>query len=279
MNMDSGCQQASRRLKNGEERSTIIKDITHNVMRNLHENYRLAQEITECPRIGHECTSDVIEHEGNMRVCPVFARIRSVDEIHECSYAKTILDNLKKHVIEVLVEAGVPRRHVDAFKQYKPCDSLNKALKYTFKDFILLCGPTGVGKSFAAACLCYKFAMHKNQDYFTDKTKWGDIDQWIKNNIGWYLTYEIATMMAKEQKEVASSHGLLVIDDLGIEDNTPRAVAAINYTISKRYDCGSDMGTIVTTNLSFEDIQVRYGKRLMDRLTESGYVVLYKAGN
>jgi hypothetical protein len=263
----------------GEAENTEANDITPNisiVLGKIYQNYQVARNINSCPHPNGECAGDIIEYEGGIINCPIFASVKTPEDTRKCSYSRRLLEKFHKHVKDALIEIGVPRRHVAAFGKIRNDKGFTEATSCDLKDFIILCGPTGTGKSFAAAYLCYKYILSKFEWAFVDKSKWGEVSRAAEDRIGWYIAYELATMSAKEQKEVASTCDILVIDDLGIEDNTAHAAAAINYIISKRYDRGSDSATIITSNLALDDIKQRYGKRFADRMTESGKVVIYK---
>jgi DNA replication protein DnaC len=62
------------------------------------------------------------------------------------------------------------------------------------------------------------------------------------------------------------SADLLVIDDLGTEQNTEWSISKIYTIIDSRYR--NKMPTIVTTNYSVEILKDRYGERTVDRLME-----------
>ena len=59
---------------------------------------------------------------------------------------------------------------------------------------------------------------------------------------------------------------LLVIDDLGTEQNTEWSISKIYTIIDSRYR--NKLPTIVTTNYSIEILRERYGERTVDRLLE-----------
>lgn len=59
---------------------------------------------------------------------------------------------------------------------------------------------------------------------------------------------------------------LLIIDDLGVEQKTEWSVTRIYNIIDSRYRNG--LPTIITTNLSLNELEEKYGKRTYDRLIE-----------
>ena len=69
-----------------------------------------------------------------------------------------------------------------------------------------------------------------------------------------------------------SREHVLVLDDVGAEQNTAWTCERIASLIDKRYRSGA--ATIVTTNLTHREIAERYGRRLADRLNEWAWVEL-----
>lgn len=59
---------------------------------------------------------------------------------------------------------------------------------------------------------------------------------------------------------------LLIIDDLGVEQKTEWAISKIYNIIDSRYRNG--LPTIITTNLTLDSLEEKYGKRTYDRLLE-----------
>ncbi len=270
--MDFGYQPASHQLTNGADEEINNVDINiRQIIDPIKDTLTISQEIKECP-YPNGCTSDLITYNGRSLYCPIFAMIQAVDDVHKCKYATLLLNNLKKHIKDCLIDrCGIPARHVYNFSKKIDTDKLEESMKYNYKDFLLLCGPTGTGKSFIAAYLCYQWCIRNYGYRFKDKTKWEEVADHINSVIRWYAAYEVTAATPQEQKEIARASSIMVIDDLGTEDNTPRSVAAINYIMSRRYDGG--YATMITTNVSMADIGARYGRRLIDRLMESGRII------
>ena len=79
---------------------------------------------------------------------------------------------------------------------------------------------------------------------------------------------------AKEQSQayfdrIAQTH-VLMLDDLGKEQDTPWTRERVSTLIDRRYK--SELPTIVTTNLTHKEIAERYGRHLGDRLYEWSWV-------
>lgn len=79
---------------------------------------------------------------------------------------------------------------------------------------------------------------------------------------------------AKEQSQayferIVSVH-VLMLDDLGKEQDTPWTRERVSTLIDRRYK--SELPTIVTTNLTHKEIAERYGRHLGDRLYEWAWI-------
>jgi DNA replication protein DnaC len=70
----------------------------------------------------------------------------------------------------------------------------------------------------------------------------------------------------RETAAQAKRGRLTVIDDLGSESDTPEGQSAIRGVLLKRYDM--KLPTVVTTMLTMVDIEICYGSRIANRLTE-----------
>ncbi len=140
-------------------------------------------------------------------------------------------------------------------------DSLEKCLNFV-QNFdadggnLLLFGDTGTGKTFLSNCVA-KALMESNHSvvYFTASQFVNIFD--IKNK-------GEATDAEKEQ---ISSCELLIIDDLGTEfTNT--------YNSAQFFACLNDRllhskSTLISTNLSIDDIRDRYSERVSSRILQS----------
>lgn len=245
------------------------------ILYDMKEASKAASEITECPNKEGDCNYDLITYGERMMWCPVFRTVNDINETGKCKYASKLADKFRYNVKSGLAKySGVPKRHIEKFDDMHESDALREALMYDYRDFLVLCGPVGTGKSFIAAYLCYRWALDSYGGYFKNEAEWGEVAARLREQVGWYTAYEVAAATCQDQWDIASKYRVLVIDDLGIEDNTPRSIAAINFMVSKRYDHGEDMATIITGNMTTDDITGRYGKRLTDRLIENGRIIV-----
>ena len=70
---------------------------------------------------------------------------------------------------------------------------------------------------------------------------------------------------------------LLILDDLGTEFSTQFAVSVIYNLITTRKNKG--LSTIISTNLSAEELTKRYDDRIYSRIVGSDYTTLYFSGS
>ncbi len=134
---------------------------------------------------------------------------------------------------------------------------------------LLLIGKTGTGKTHISTAIAreiikrgfdviYDSAQNIINDFETDKFK-----------SGYYNTEN------RSEKYIESD--LLIIDDLGTEFITQFAVSCLYNLINTRHNRG--LATIISTNLSPDELLRRYEDRISSRLIGTGYDVLVFAGN
>lgn len=140
------------------------------------------------------------------------------------------------------------------FENAEMTENLEKCLKYaqSFDEAkeknigIVMCGPCGNGKSFAAACIANALLDNGIPALMTSFPAILS-DQ---NN-----TMDIAHQM--------NEYDLVVLDDLGAERQSQYALEKVFYVIDERYKSGKPL--IVTTNLSYATM-----KRYRDGLNKYG---------
>jgi DNA replication protein DnaC len=159
-------------------------------------------------------------------------------------------------------QIGVPRRHIENFGKRRDSLAVLGAMKWPARGFLVLYGGTGTGKSFGAAWAVREY-LKNGVSKPMDKKTWESIERAGDNAI-WANVQEIASDRVLLPK--ASAARLLIMDDLGREEDTKAGNAAVCALISKRYD--AKLATIVTSELSLADIRKRYGRYLADRLAE-----------
>jgi DNA replication protein DnaC len=172
--------------------------------------------------------------------CP--RQIRAFDEARDAA-----------HLEERLADAGIPKALLVDAMNPKP----TKATAYvddwlpSNRRILVLAGLPGVGKSVAAAYAIRRY-----------RGRWAKAS-YIAKVQGFSQEHENARARLKETR-------LLVIDDLGAENNTDHSRSAIEELIADRYDEG--VRTVITTNLDAKQFKAAYTARIRDRIiAERGY--------
>ena len=127
------------------------------------------------------------------------------------------------------------------------------------KEGLILMGNVGTGKTTIASALARAWA-----DYLTIAKVYRC--DWIAEKIKEDESYVY---------EVSGNRGLVVLDDFGTESKVygEERLPSIFY---RRYEAG--MPTVITTNLTSDQIRTKYGERIADRLrTYSKIVMNYKS--
>ena len=148
------------------------------------------------------------------------------------------------------------------------------AESWNFQGVLYLHGKSGAGKSFCAAWLIYNRKIKRLMNYWDDEHRW----KGIASGTAWVSAYDAVD---KTNMEWLRKTPLLVLDDLGTEAQSPANKATIGEIISKRYD--NDVPTIITSNLELSSddsskytCERLYGRRVVDRIADSGKVVAFK---
>lgn len=119
------------------------------------------------------------------------------------------------------------------------------------QELLILAGPPGRGKSFAAA-----FAL-------------------LSHGFGkWVRAADLTRVGASPRpEEIGETPGLVVVDDVGLEHDGSSGWAAgvIDRLVAQRHDDKERL--ILTTNLNRRDFADRYGQRILDRVAEAGAFV------
>lgn len=209
------------------------------------------------------------------RKCHCFERA-IVDFLYSQS---NLQDILKKENFEHFDLSFYPDDYIEDTTGQTPRDNMRNILA-TAKEFIqkfneesanlLLYGNTGVGKTFLTNCIARELLERSHTVVYLTSLKLFDILE----------TYKFDRELSQAEKNAAVSYildsDLLIIDDLGTELNN-------SFTSSQLYHCidarlNNRRATIISTNLSFDDLRERYSERIFSRLT-SNYILLKLTGD
>ncbi len=172
-----------------------------------------------------------------------------------------------------------PDDYIEETTGQTPRDNMKKILN-TVRDFIshfdntfanlLLYGNTGVGKTFLTNCIAKELLDSSHTVVYLTSLQLFDILE----------TYKFDRDLSYSEKDAKISYlldsELLIIDDLGTELNN-------SFTSSQLYRCidtrlNHHRSTIISTNLSFDDLREQYSERIFSRLT-SNYTLLKLTGD
>jgi DNA replication protein DnaC len=132
---------------------------------------------------------------------------------------------------------------------------------------LALMGPTGLGKSTAAAWAAYLAARE-----YPWNSRAGGGSSW--EPIVWLNAEDVALLQGwfndgKRQYEECSRAWLLVIDDAGHEASRP-AIAALTDLLQRRMD--GRKATVLSTNLRGAGFATRYGAPVVDRMKVGAFI-------
>lgn len=180
----------------------------------------------------------------------------------ECAFGKRVAAELNSFLCGVMRMIGVPPRHLGNLEDVRDTVAVQASRMWHCRDFLVLSGAPGTGKSFAAAWKV-RARLRESVPDWLDRSAWAAASR-AGEGIAWASAKEIADdrTLATRCRTVP----FLVVDDLGKEEESKTALAALGSVISKRYDLESP--TIVTTELAMRDIANRYGRHIAERLAE-----------
>ncbi|MCR5691545.1 MAG: ATP-binding protein [Eubacterium sp.] len=207
--------------------------------------------------------------------CHCFERA-IVDFLYSQSNLKNILDeeNFQHFNMDFY-----PDDFVDEATGMTPKDNMHKILEQvkafidTFDenpDNLLIYGTTGLGKTFLTNCIAKELLDKSHSVVYLTSLKLFDILE----------KYKFDRDLLQSEKSAGLAYlyesDLLIIDDLGTELNN-------GFTSSQLYHCidtriKNHRATIISTNLSFDDIRESYSERIFSRLT-CNYTLLKLTGD
>ncbi len=148
-------------------------------------------------------------------------------------------------------------KFMHSFMEYAKNFSLNS-------KSIVLSGERGTGKTFLAECVANELNQNGFNAIFLTSFEFNDI---------FLKTFSMSNQEKLVIKEILTSCDLLVIDDLGSEQLLNKiTVESLLMILSQRISQNAPF--LITTNLSFEEISLRYGERLSSRLLTAIHPVL-----
>lgn len=177
-------------------------------------------------------------------------RIKHEEELERVEKGANFGNNLNHSCLEGFERAV----NFKSFKTECKEQVKNKEIAHKFcknnKVFMILYGNVGTGKTHLAVATMKYIAYFGNMDF---------------------SILRCSQIYAKDEIEKHSNTGVCVIDDIGRETGSDARlssrVAFISEVIENR--ARKKLKTIITTNLSVEEIKDKYGAHIIDRILES----------
>lgn len=216
----------------------------------------------------HDCQMDC-DSKGRIKIqlegdevplpvgCPVFSR--------ECNRGKAILAEMRQKA-EDSVPSEIPERYRKSIVQYDETEAIRGARQWNGAGVMYICGSTGTGKTYAAAWWVYNRLFQRLEKNWDEPFMWQEA---AKYEMRWFSAFDICIDRTIMQE--ARNAPLLIIDDLGCEVESATNKAIINDLIANRYSHRKP--TIITSNLSMEELQSRYKDRMYERILQTGHIV------
>jgi hypothetical protein len=179
-----------------------------------------------------------------------------------CAYGIGLEGKMDSYLNKIMLNAGLPRRHIDNLDGAYSTEALTWASKWNFQGFLVLAGPSGAGKSFGAAWAVKEYLKSQILDPLNVHT-WSHA-MIAGENVMWCSANRI--VHDRELASKAWNVTLLVLEDLGREGNTPTRRADVGDVLFRRYD--AKLPTVVTTELPLSEIIRTYGLHTAQKLTE-----------
>lgn len=149
---------------------------------------------------------------------------------------------------------------------------------YDFKRSLLLCGPTGTWKTWKAE----KELLKKFEDQFDEKSPlhtYTVTDAYFKQMVKSNLLVlrspdEWQTSIAMFPLEVMLKCKVLLYDDIWVSDTSDAYLRDLTFVLDERIRKG--LPTIVTTNLTKDEMIKKLNERIVSRLLYNTDVVVFK---
>ena len=184
------------------------------------------------------------------------ARKQEMQAIEKLRSVSLLDEKLQKARLDTFTQTAENQRLLKIVQNY----IVNFDKMYAENQGLLLWGPVGVGKSYAAAVIVNELLDRKTPVVMTSFIK---------------LLKELGTFDTDNGKiDKINNAKLLIIDDLGAERGTDYTLERVYDIIDSRYRCNKPI--ILTTNLTMDQMKdcedVRYN-RIYDRIFEMCYPV------
>ena len=181
------------------------------------------------------------------------------------------------HPEPYLARIGVGKRHIScSFENYKGADKIKAVCMGIMQNpcDLILCGPAGSGKTHLAVAILREWVRSQK------------ITLSLMGGNGIFVTVPDLLLEIREafgdksdksEADIVKKYATvdyLVLDDLGAEKTTEWSITTLYTIIDQRYR--QELPTIVTTNLTIDEIGTQISERIASRLA-SGKVIKINA--
>jgi len=237
------------------------------VNRMLTAAYEKARHINECMgcidgRIEIEVSLEGGTGERVWWPCPCLST--------ECQYGWELYSQYISRVQHVIAHVGIPKIHIKNFSAPQKTPAFIAADAWDMEGFLIFTGNAATGKSFAASWTAKRYIMECfGRNAWLDPFERDMGAERAQKSVLWTYAYDLAGDPANRDK--VKRFPLLLIDGLGMEENSSKTRSFINYAVSARYD--EQLPTVMTTHLNATEMRTRYGDGVMNKIMRFGQVV------
>lgn len=159
---------------------------------------------------------------------------------------------------------GVQPRDIQALHGPAKTEALEAAIAWwdSKKSWLVLSGGVGTGKTIAACWLLNR----ASRDWQWDEVRRGLFVRATE------LVRPAMTPQAQDKLEKCYRVNVLAIDDLGVESLSEFGLAQLLDLLTHRHS--AMLRTVITTNLTVDELKTRLGLRIIDRIKQDGEVVV-----
>jgi DNA replication protein DnaC len=188
-----------------------------------------------------------------------------LEHASESDLARMLHERQRDAFIETQLEVIPPRFRSAKWDDFDDPDRMGRLAIESGMN-VLLIGKTGVGKTHAAAAA----AMERMEAGMS--IGWLNTAKWL------YLMREsFGGDMKRESMRDFEKKQFIVIDDIGIENNTVWASETLNVLVNSIYEVGAQI--FVTSNLTVQELAKRLGPRVAGRVVEGAEIITCTGDN
>jgi DNA replication protein DnaC len=203
--------------------------------------------------------------------CPSCVEEKEQEELNrKAAQIKYERQHLIKHCVNMLNNDTPPRFKTCSFSTYVPvCKEANASFRACqsyaekFNEIgaqgagLILCGKLGTGKTHLALSIAAEVVKTGVECRYINLL---DLIRWVRSTWKDGNEYRVLNEL--------SNYGLLIIDEIGVQNGTENEKTILFDIINSRYE--NMLPTIIISNLAIEEISQLISERSVDRITDGG---------